>query len=380
MPNVKERPMSFQADTYALRRHRTSFDGGREREASGGWPWNRGPASAIFRRAARSLTRLPRLVGGALGACVLAALWLGLPASARADAFWAYWGDGKAELAGYSLRISRYGQLRDGSLVLIFVTEDFSDSARVKADPGKHPAGDVFPAMKLNAVRRFQTGIYEYSTMTSVFVRADGLGALPTAGAGMGKPPVLSKVSFSSQEWCGHVFHQVLPRVDSGALRLFSQSHSYFDGEADDQRTLSWSADALSEDELPLRLRRYAGRPESLPAGTSRSVPLLSSLLRVRLGHQPLSIESATVEHLPERTTLVTLAGSFPARSYVVKRKSGETTTYFVEEAVPHRLLGYRTIQSGAIVEEALLRGSTRLPYWQLNHRGNEAYLKQLGL
>lgn len=323
---------------------------------------------------------MSRPAGWVLGVCVLAAWLLGLPASARADAFWAHWGDGKAELAGYTLRISRYGQLRDGSLVLIFVTEDFSESARVKADPGKHPASDVFPAMKLNAVRRFQTGIYEYSTMTSVFVRANGLGALPTAVAGAGKAPVLSKVSFSSQEWCGHVFHQVVPRVESGALRLLSQSHSYFDGEADDQRTLSWSPDALSEDELPLRLRRYAGRPESLPAGTSRSVPLLSSLLRVRLGHQPLSIEAATVEHLPERTTWVTPAGSFPARSYVVKRKSGETTTYFVEEAAPHRLLGYRTVQGGAIVEEALLRGSTRLPYWQLNHRGHEAYLKQLGL
>jgi len=304
---------------------------------------------------------------------------LGWPGDARADAFWAQWGDGKAELAGYKLRISRYGEPREGSLVLIFVTEDFSDSARVKADPGKHPASDVFPVMKLNALRRFQTGIYEYSTMTSVFVRAEALGPLPGAATGAGKPPALAKVSFSSQEWCGHVFHQLVPRLEGGALRLLSQSHSYFDGEADDQRKLDAAPDALSEDELSLRLRRYAGRAEALPAGGSRSVPLVSSLLRVRLGHQPIAIEPATIEHLAERTTLQTPAGSIAARSYVVKRKSGESTTYFIEEAAPHRVLGYRSVQGGAVVEEALLRGSTRLPYWQLNHNGHESYLKQLG-
>lgn len=298
----------------------------------------------------------------------------------RADAFWAHWGDGKAELAGYKLRISRYGQPRDGSMVLIFVTEDFSDSARVKADPGKHPASDVYPVLKLNALRRFQTGIYEYSTMTSVFLRADALGALPAAGPSLaGRPPALSKISFSSQEWCGHVFHQVLPRLEGGALRLQSQSHSYFDGEGDDQRTLDWSAEALSEDELPLRLRHFAGRAEALPPGGSRSLPLLSSLLRVRLGHQPLSIEPVTIEHVAQRSTLATPAGSFAVRSYVVKRKSGETTTYFIEEAAPHRVVGFRSQQGATVTEEALLRGSARLPYWQLNHNGHESYLKQLG-
>ncbi|MBL9002970.1 MAG: hypothetical protein JNJ46_01920 [Myxococcales bacterium] len=304
---------------------------------------------------------------------------LRMPA-AHADAFWAHWGDGKAELAGYTLRISRYGQPRTGTLVLIFVTEDFSQSARVKADPGKHPPRDVFPVLKLNALRRFQTGIYEYSTMTSVFVRADALGALPTAQGVAGSLPALAKVSFSSQEWCGHVFHQVVPRVEAGGLRLHSQSHSYFDGEADDQRTLDGSLDALSEDELALRLRRYAGRAEALPMGSSRSVPLLSSLLRVRLGHQPVSIEAATIEHRKERTTLSTPAGSLVAFSYGVLRKSGEQTTYFFEEAAPHRLLGYRSVQDGTVVEEALLRGSTRLPYWQLNQSGHESFLKQLGL
>ena len=72
---------------------------------------------------------------------------------------------------GYRLVQPRYGAKRAGTAVLIYVTEDFSDSLRVKADPGKHPASDVYPVLKLNAVRDFQTGIYDYNVMTSVFAR-----------------------------------------------------------------------------------------------------------------------------------------------------------------------------------------------------------------
>ena len=93
-------------------------------------------------------------------------------ASASAQDFWMHWGDGKAELNGYSLKQPRYGTLRSGTAVLVFVTEDFSDASRVKAEPGRHPAADVFPVLKLNAVRDFATGIYDYSVMTSSTLRA----------------------------------------------------------------------------------------------------------------------------------------------------------------------------------------------------------------
>jgi hypothetical protein len=74
--------------------------------------------------------------------------------------------------------------------VYIFVTEDFSERLRVKAERDDHPEGDVRPVMKLDAVRDFNTGIYDYSVMTSTFLRVRE-----------GWP--VSKVSFSSQEWCG---------------------------------------------------------------------------------------------------------------------------------------------------------------------------------
>ena len=58
------------------------------------------------------------------------------PSPAYGDAFWKHWGDGRAELAAYDLETPRYGEPRRGVAVAIFVTETFSSSLRVKADPG----------------------------------------------------------------------------------------------------------------------------------------------------------------------------------------------------------------------------------------------------
>jgi len=92
------------------------------------------------------------------------------PAPAFDAAFWKQWGDGQAELSGYDLTFPRYGQLRRGVAVTIFVTETFSNTLRVKADPGKHPPSDEFPVMKLNLIEDYQTGVYDYNDMTSSFV------------------------------------------------------------------------------------------------------------------------------------------------------------------------------------------------------------------
>src|ERR1041384_8212475 len=127
--------------------------------------------------------------------------------------FDSYWHDGKAELDGYNLSVSRYGQSRKGQGVLVYVIEPFSESKRVKTDdPNKNPA-DTFDAFKLNAVRDFQTGIYDYNTMVSAFVRSSDL------------TPV--KISFSSAEWCGHVYEELLFYPN----KIRGQYISYFEGE-----------------------------------------------------------------------------------------------------------------------------------------------------
>ena len=133
--------------------------------------------------------------------------------------------------------------------------------------------------MKLNHLRQFQTGIYDYSTMTSVFARV-----------ALGWP--VRKVSFSSQDWCGQVWHQLLPA--SG--RIDGILHSYFEGEADGRDELTFPDGGVFEDALPILLRGLDGA-SSLPlpaAGASREVPFLPSLLSRRFNHSRLSWGRAT--------------------------------------------------------------------------------------
>ena len=77
------------------------------------------------------------------------------------DGFWRYWSDSKAELNGYRFVQPRYGQLREGRAVLVFVTEPFSRSKKVKVDRYDRNNPDHTMVLNLNDVRKFQTGVYD---------------------------------------------------------------------------------------------------------------------------------------------------------------------------------------------------------------------------
>ena len=271
--------------------------------------------------------------------------------------FWPHWSDNKAEMNGYRLVQPRYGARRTGTAVLIYVTEDFSDSLRVKADPGKHPASDVYPVMKLNDMRDFQTGIYDYNVMTSTFARV-----------APGWP--IAKVSFSSQEWCGHVYHHLVPRPG----RIGGIFHSYFDGEADGHDDLPMPDGGVLEDAVPILVRGWMG--EWLPRGGTRTVPFLPSLLRSRLDHRPLAWGQATVARAKAPSRVTVPAGAFAVDTWTVAEQGGRTMTYLVESDPPFRLVRW-TADDG---EEASLLGSDRLRYWEMNGPGGEKWLKNLGL
>jgi hypothetical protein len=287
------------------------------------------------------------------------ALLLPFPSAAVADDFWQAWGDGKAELDGYALVQPRYGHPRAGTAVMIFVTEDFSDSLRVKADPGKHPASDVYPVLKLNVVRDFQTGIYDYNLMSSTFARTEPPGAWP-----------LVKTSFSSQEWCGHVYAAWVPRGG----RLESVSHSYFDGEADQTGGLPFPPGGVVEEMVPILVRGLRG--PWLQPGEQKTVPFLPSLMRARLGHRPPAWGEATVRRAATATPVASVLGNVRAVEWTVEERGGDTTTFTVEEAAPHRIVAWKTASG----ESGRLLGSARLAYWKLNQPGGEESLKLLGL
>ncbi len=278
-------------------------------------------------------------------------------------AFAGHWRDGHAELAGYALKYPRYGAVREGTAVTIFVTEPFSDRLRVKADPGHD--GPSYEVVKLNLVQDFPTGVYDYNMMTSVFVPTSGQRGRPAGAA--------SKVSFSSQEWCGHVYHHALFDAD----KVRSVSHSYFDGEADAQRELDYPASGIAEEALWHWARGLAA-PVVAP-GESREVRVMRSLAYARLRHVPVAWERATLRVAEATQTITAPAGEFEVREHVAAIGSGRherTWTFHVETAAPHRII--RWARSDGV--EAELLSSERLKYWQQNGPGDERLLERLGL
>lgn len=284
------------------------------------------------------------------------------PAPEFGSAFWRLWGDGRGELAGYDLDTPRYGAIRHGTAVTIFVTETFSNSRRVKSDPGRHPARDEFPAMKLNLVQDFPTGIYDYNLLTSAFVALAPVNARPA-----GAP---TKVSFSAQEWCGHAYAQVLFDVRYARFT----SHSYFDAEADTTSALEVPNAAASEDALLMWARGFS--PPVIAPGDSAERPLLGSLRAVRLLHQPLAVHRAVFHRAASTERITVPAGTFDADVSTVRVEGGRTWTFWTERDSSRRVLQWACSDG----ERARLLGSDRLAYWKLNAPGGERYLPQLGL
>ena len=123
--------------------------------------------------------------------------------SEPAKDFWAFWGDGQAELSAYKTTTNRYGEKRSGYQVLIFVTEDISRKTRIKVESDDIPESERLPVLKLNRVHKFTTGVYDYSILTSTFSAID---------SEFGHPSFFPmKISMTAQEWCGHVFQMLTP-------------------------------------------------------------------------------------------------------------------------------------------------------------------------
>jgi len=278
-----------------------------------------------------------------------------LPCFANADTFSQYWYDGKAEMSGYELTISRYGQTRQGACVMIFVTEPFHKEKLVKVDDHTRDPGQTANVLKLNLVRDFQTGIYDYNTMTSVFSWVTDLSP--------------AKITFSSAEWCGHVYAELGFREKEISGPYFS----YFEDETG-RLEIDRKKGGVAEDNLFILLRGLKG--EYLAAGEKRAVSLLPSLFTTRLAHQDLAWTSAEISRRSKNEKINVPAGSFDTIVYEVAVSDGRKGVYYVESEYPHRIIRWEMLPD----VRGELTGSERLEYWQLNREGDESYLKKLGL
>ncbi|MHA7843167.1 MAG: septum formation inhibitor Maf [Winogradskyella sp.] len=266
------------------------------------------------------------------------------PQTKLSQTFKDYWYAGEAEITSYKLEQARYGEMRSGNAVLVFVTEDFLPEAQVKAD--NYNDGNI-PILKLNATKKFNTGIYPYSIMQSTFYPvANNQHAI--------------KISASVQEWCGHVYTQLNNRS-----QFEITSHSYFQGEADQSFKIekSWT-----ENELWTKLRID---PKTLPVGDIRVVP---SLEFTRLKHKDIKAYNAFANMENGTYTL-----NYPELNRILKIN--------FNAEFPYDILGWEeTIQSGfGNAAKTLTTKATKLvtiksAYWNKNSNDDESLRTTLKL
>lgn len=243
--------------------------------------------------------------------------------------FNAYWYAGLAEISTYDVTQQRYNEERPAEQVNVFVTEDLSRSKQFKLDDPASASDDRVPVLKLNAIRRFHTGIYDYSIMSSVFSPVSGAAAL--------------KTTCTIQDWCGQVFFQTNLQPDAMRLRGFS----YFETEGDTDESLPIT---LLEDELWNRIRLD---PAKIPVGRVRILP---SVVHARLRHRKAQPEEAhiTLQHEGDAQVLrLNYSGAW--RSLAIR----------FEASPPHRILGWEEIgEKGSLLSKATLKAVRRSAYW----------------
>ncbi len=268
--------------------------------------------------------------------------------AAAHPSFDGYWYRGKAELNRYDVQQARYGALHPAEAVLIFVTEDFLKTKQVKFEgKGDAEAKDAVSVLKLNSYRRFYTGIYPYTLMTSVFSPAKQAKEAPL------------KLTFTATEWCGQSFMQLNQR--GGQFQI--EERSYFQDEGDRDSTLPVT---LVEDALWTRVRQD---PSALPLGR---IALLPAAHHVRLDHVPLQVMAAEASLSDEKQG---------KRTYRIKYDSGRELALSFETRFPHRIASFEeTAKPGAPTTRGTLTRSIMLPYWEKHGPDDGAYRQALGL
>lgn len=242
-----------------------------------------------------------------------------------------YWYQGKAEIGTFDVVQERYGELREAEQVNVFVTEDFSAKKQVKLDNSAAAGADRLPVLKLNLIRRYKTGIYDYSMMLSAFSTSQS----PESYA--------LKTTTTIQDWCGHVFTQ-LNALSKGHYRL--REFSYFESEGDSDMELKQD---LLEDEIWTALRLNPNRFMKM------EVSVLPSTFYCRLRHKPFKPEKAQISiDKGEKESLLHLVYSNISRKLDIR----------FETTAPYRILGWEETDEGKLSSKGTLKKIIMSDYW----------------
>lgn len=265
------------------------------------------------------------------------------------EQFSKYWYQGKAEINVFDLQQSRYGEVRPGKAVMIFVTEDISKKKQVKLDNPEGAGADARKVLKLNMTREFVTGVYPYHTMLSVFTPVfEELNA--------------PKITSSVTEWCGQSYSQLNWKNTSYKATLFS----YFEKEGDQELSIT----AMAEDEIFNLIRL---NPDLVPMG---DIELIPGLVFQSFTHIPLKAEEATISR---RET-----GSNQSEIEVVYLEIGRKLIIRFNQFFPYEIIAWQEIQTKPDGKQEITSATRTdmqlLDYWNKNEKVFEPLRKDLGL
>ncbi|GHB51750.1 hypothetical protein [Persicitalea jodogahamensis] len=266
-----------------------------------------------------------------------------------------YWYNGQAEISRYKLDQVQYGAINPGEAVLIFVTEDFRTDKQVKLESdAKDKATSV---LKLNSIRRFVTGIYDYSLYSSVFTPINTK-----------KYERSQKVTMSSQDWCGQVYTQL--NLDGGKYDVMKRSYFEKDATEDFKIDAAWL-----EDEIWTRLRMD---PQALPKGETSVIP---AAYAARIAGQKLEPQKAV-------GTLTDYAGdAFTGKSlqqYSLNYPDAQRELRIIfDKAFPHAIAGWEETypsRGKVLTTRAVKTEQIRSDYWSHNSPGDTTLRNELGV
>lgn len=266
------------------------------------------------------------------------------------DAFADKWYAGTAEITTYKMTQGHYGDQYPAVVTLIFVTEDFDANKHVKPDHPGEESQELITVLKLNKEKRFLTGIYPYTMITSVFS--------PITGDFQGRA---LKVTSSSLEWCGQTFTQWNRESDRGWL---NRSFSYFERQGD--QTFNFP-DIWLEDELWTLLRMD---PEQLPQD---SFKIIAGNMNLRERVANPTVKTATASHrvVNDSISRYELRISEPNRRLRIDYRSD----------FPHQITGWEEEffrHNEKVVHRAEKYRSIHIAYWEHNALLDSVLFKEL--
>lgn len=269
-----------------------------------------------------------------------------------------YWSQGKAEVNVYKVSQNRYQENHSGQLVSVFVTEDFLTNKQVKNE--YYVSENSTWILKNIQLKKFTTGVYDYSLFNSVFTPID-----------RSNFPKSLKVSASSQEWCGTIYTQFNLILNSD----YKVEHrSYFEKEGDIATRIKSS---YLEDEVFTVLRM---NPLLLPLGTVQLIPPANY---IQLKHLQIQSYKAFTSLIPY--TKKELSGSNLMEYKIVYPQLKRSINIVFENKAPYKIMGWfekfpSSFDGKTRTTSAILKAQKMLPYWRQNSL-KDAYLrKELGL